>query len=254
MLSKVGRYSFTVEPFHCDFQHQLFLGHLGNHLLNAADYHSDERGYGISYLNKQQRTWVLSRFAMELAEMPKAYDKIVVETWVDKVMRYFTSRNFAITSEQGKVYGYGRSIWAMIDTQTRQPVDIMQVGKGIIMDYVEDQKQCPIAAPLRVKTNPLALPKHSFRAQYSDVDINGHVNSVKYIDHILDLWDTEWYSQHRVERFDIAYIAESHCGDQLSLSLAEEGDETYSVGITKPSGDAQKNIEVCKSSIKFMKI
>ena len=40
LLSKVGSYDFLVEPFHCDFSNRIFLGHLGNHLLNAADFFS----------------------------------------------------------------------------------------------------------------------------------------------------------------------------------------------------------------------
>ena len=37
LLSKIGSYDFLVEPFHCDFSNHIFLGHLGNHLLIAAD-------------------------------------------------------------------------------------------------------------------------------------------------------------------------------------------------------------------------
>lgn len=254
MLSKTGRYIFTAEPFHCDFRGRLMLGHLGNHLLNAAEYHSDERGYGISYLNTQRLTWVLSRLAIELREQPKAYDKIVVETWVESVMRFFTSRNFAITSPDGLVYGYGRSVWAMIDTGTRQPADIMKVGGGIITGYIEDSKQCPIAAPLRVRTTPSAAPERSFEAQYSDVDINGHVNSVKYIDHILDLWGMDWHMENAVSRLDIAYMAESHCGDRLSLSRGKEDDGSYSVSVKKSVNGGAESVEVCKSRVKFAKI
>ena len=50
-LSKIGKYPFMAEPFHCDFQKHLFMGHLGNHMLNAADFHSNDRGFGMNYLN-----------------------------------------------------------------------------------------------------------------------------------------------------------------------------------------------------------
>ena len=65
-MDKVGRYGFLAEPFHCDFSGRLFMGHLGNHLLNAADYHSHDRGFGMSYLNTINKTWVLSRLAVEM--------------------------------------------------------------------------------------------------------------------------------------------------------------------------------------------
>lgn len=32
-----------AEPFHCDFSKKLFMGHLGNAMLNAADFHSNDR-------------------------------------------------------------------------------------------------------------------------------------------------------------------------------------------------------------------
>ena len=53
-----------VEPFHCDFSNRIFMGHLGNHLLNAADFHSNERGFGMHFLNGIRKTWVLSRLAI----------------------------------------------------------------------------------------------------------------------------------------------------------------------------------------------
>lgn len=151
LLSKVGSYDFLVEPFHCDFSNRIFLGHLGNHLLNAADFHSNERGYGMDYLNTVHKTWVLSRFVMEMEKMPKAYDRITVDTWVEGVMRFFTSRNYAIRDTQGECLGYGRSIWAMIDTDTRQPVDILAERDGLITKYIETDKPCPIQPFQRVK-------------------------------------------------------------------------------------------------------
>lgn len=79
-LSKTGRYKFLAEPFHCDFSKSLFMGHLGNHMLNAADFHSNDRGFGMNYLNPIHKTWVLSRLAIEMDEMPVAYTPFYVET------------------------------------------------------------------------------------------------------------------------------------------------------------------------------
>ena len=151
MLSKVGTYEFLAEPFHCDFSNRLFIGHMGNSLLNAADFHSNDRGYGMHYLNTIHKTWVLSRLAIEITEMPKAYDRYTVETWVEGAMRYFTDRDFAIKGAGDKVYGYGRSVWAMIDTETRQPTDIMSINDGLINSYIDTTKPCPIDKVSRVK-------------------------------------------------------------------------------------------------------
>lgn len=253
LLPKVGIYPFMAEPFHCDVRKRLFIGHLGNHLLNAADFHSNDRGYGMNYLNTIHKTWVLSRLAIEMERLPSTYERFNVETWVEGAMRFFTDRNFAVTDMQGRPMGYGRSIWAMIDTETRQPTDIFSVNDGLISSYVETEKPCPIAKNSRVKMEADAEYVRTVQTCYSDVDINGHINSVKYIEHVLDLWPLEWHLTHRVQRFEIAYVAESHGGDRLLLYRQPAGPGEWNVRIAKQEEDTGKNIEVCRSKVKFVK-
>lgn len=250
-LEKIGRYNFLAEPFHCDFSQRLFIGHLGNHLLNAADFHSNDRDFGMNYLNPIHKTWVLSRLAVEMDEMPSAYEKFSVETWVESAMKYFTHRCFRISSEDdSKVYGYGRSIWAMIDTETRQPQNIFDIRDGDIEKYIETEKSCPIAGLNRVKMNKDARLVRSLPTHYSDVDINGHINSVKYIEHILDLFDLDWYRHHRLRRIEVAYVAEAHQGDRLGLWMEQKDEDEWCVRITREDDIKQ---EIVRCLLKFIK-
>ena len=253
MIEKIGKYDFMAEPFHCDFAGRLFMSHLGNHLINAADFHSNERNFGMLYLNSIGKTWVLSRLAVEMTEMPSAYDRFSVETWVESAMRFFTNRNFRISSannasESEKIYGYGRSVWAMIDVATRQPVDLFSVNDGVLKNYVEAEKECPIAKPSRVRISDEARLVQSLVAQYGDIDMNGHVNSLKYIEHILNLWDSDWYSTHPLRRFDIAYVAEAHLGEKLNFYQEKIADNDFVVRISKGDGDES---EVCRCELQF---
>ena len=83
--------------------------------------------------------------------------------------------------------------------------------------------------------------------QYNDVDINGHINSVKYIEHVLDLWDLDWYRSHRIRRFDIAYVAEAHQGDQLSFYGEQTADNEFCIRICK-----NNDVECCRCKIIFL--
>ena len=237
------------------------MGHLGNHMLNAADFHSNDRGYGMNYLNPIHKTWVLSRLAIEMNEMPKSYDKFFVETWVESAMKFFTSRNFSVVGEDGHQYGYGKSIWAMIDTDTRQPTDILAIHDGLILKYVETEKECPIARSSRVKMGENAKLVRSINTYYNDVDVNGHINSVKYIEHVLDLFSLEWYKQYRLKRLDIAYVAESHQGDVLNFyqeDISSENDSNNTekvcqIRITKTSHETPEEVEVVRCMVNFVK-
>ena len=252
-MDKIGRYEFLAEPFHCDFSGRLFMGHLGNHMLNAADFHSTNRGFGMKYLMSINRSWVLSRLAIEMTEMPKQYTRFNVETWVESAMRYFTSRNFAVVGtaddEQPKVYGYGRSIWAMIDTETRQPTDIYDIDNGAIDNWIVKDKECPIDKGGRVRMSDEAALVRTIDTFYNDVDINGHINSVKYIEHVLDLWPLDWYRDYQIKRFEIAYVAEAHAGDQLSFYREQTADGEYCVRIVRTDGT-----ECCRSKVTFVQI
>ena len=250
-MDKVGSYEFMAEPFHCDFSGRLFMGHLGNHMLNAADFHSTDRGFGMRYLMTIQRSWVLSRLAIEMDEMPRQYTRFNVETWVEGAMRYFTNRNFRVVGKtddgEERVFGYGRSVWAMIDTESRQPTDIFSIHDGAINQWIEKEKPCPIEKGGRVKMSDNTEFVRTIETHYNDVDINGHINSVKYIEHVLDLWPLSWYREHRLKRFEIAYVAEAHEGEQLSFYQEQAGEGEYCIRIVRGDGT-----ETCRSKVLFV--
>ena len=250
-MNKVGTYEFIAEPFHCDFSGRMFFGHLGNQMLNAADFHSTDRGFGMKYLMTIQRSWVLSRLVIEMEEMPAQYEHFTIETWVESAMRFFTSRNFCVSDGRGKIYGYGRSIWAMIDTESRQPCDIYSIDNGAIKEWIVDDKPCPVEKGGRVKMEHNAELVKTLDICYNDIDINGHVNSIKYIEHVLDLWDIAWYREHRLKRFEIAYVAEAHQGDQLSFYLEQTTENEFYIRLTKTAPESNDTIEICRCKVVF---
>lgn len=239
---KIGTYPFVAEPFHCDFSGRLTLGVLGNHLLNCAGFHATDRGFGIATLNESNYTWVLSRLAIELTDLPRSYEPFTVQTWVENVYRLFTDRNFALLNAQGEPIGYARSVWAMINLQTRKPADLLTLHEGKIVDYIADAP-CPIEKPSRIKVSG-TQPAATLTAKYSDIDINGHFNSIRYIEHILDLFPLDLYRQRPIRRFEMAYVAESYFGDTIQFFVEEQADGTVCVEVRKLEGDV-----VCRSKM-----
>ena len=243
--NKIGTYSFVTEPFHVDFSGKLTMSVLGNHLLNCAGFHAAERNFGIATLNENHYTWVLSRLAIELEEMPRQYEAFSIQTWVENVYRLFTDRNFAILNQEGKPIGYARSVWAMISMETRKPADLLTLHGGCITDYICD-KECPIGKPGRIKVSTDA-PVAEYQTKYSDIDINGHVNSIKYIEHILDLFPLEQFREKSVSRFEMAYVAESYYGDRLSFYREQKGEDEYDIEVRKNDTEV-----VVRSKVEFI--
>lgn len=250
-MQKIDIYPIYIEPFHVDFTGRVFMGVLGNHLLNAAGNHSQKRGWGISALNENHHTWVLSRLSIEMTEMPRNYQHCQVSTWVESVMKLFTTRNFAIKDAEGRPMGYARSVWAMIDTETRRPCDLVALYDGDILNYVvsDEENVCPIEGHGRFRFRDAQLVR-TLTTCYSDIDINGHVNSIKYIEHILNLFSRQ-QMERGIKRFEIAYKAESYMGDTLSFYVQPVDDNEIDVEVRKNISEDSNGDVVCQAKVRF---
>jgi len=168
-MEKVGLFHFVAEPYLMDFRGRVTLPMIGNYLIHAASSHAGERGFGFNDMSERHTAWVLSRLAIEMKEYPTAFDKINLYTWIDEVGRLFTSRCFELADENGKTFGFARSIWAAIDVETRRPtlLDIEALGKYI------DERPCPIEKPGKIMPAENKAEGIPYSIKYSDLDING---------------------------------------------------------------------------------
>ena len=234
-----------VAPFHTDFTGELTVGMLGNHLLNCAGFHAGARGFNGVVLDGEEYLWVLSRLVIEIEKMPREYDHIAVETWIDSVYRFFTNRHFAVIGSEGVPVAYATSVWAAIGAHSRQPADLVRIYGSHLPDYIDAEKPCPVAKYTRHRLQGsdavgTLVPK------YGDIDGNGHVNSIRYIDHLLDLFPLDYYRTHRVQRVEIAYNTESFYGEELSIFQEEPAPGEFLFEVKHHSGET-----VCSSRIIF---
>ena len=227
--NKIGTYQFVAEPFHVDFTGKLTMGVLGNHLLNCAGFHASERGFGIAEINENHYTWVLSRLAIELEDMPRQYEDFSINTWIENVYRLFTDRNFELVNKDGKTIGYARSVWAMISMETRKPADLISLHGNNLGQYVSD-RECPIDKPGRIKVS-VDAPVEEYQTRYSDIDINGHVNSMRYVQWMSDLFSRDFYERHSLKRFEINYANEVKWGDDFAICKVKVADNDFHIEI-----------------------
>ncbi len=247
-VGKIGHYPFLAEPFHVDFSGRLPISVLGNQLLNAADFHSKERGFGIPFLQAHNCTWVLSRLAIEIIQLPEQYEEYIIDTWVEDVFRLFTSRNFCVRRPDGTPIAYARSIWAMIDLPTRKPHDLIALRGNELSEYICPEEPCPIEKPSRIQLKE-GKDMLTYTPRYSDIDINGHFNSIKYMEHALNLFPIDHFRTRSVKRFEMAYVAESYAGDTLNFYLDRPAPDEYCIEIKKNADEV-----VCRSKIQFREI
>lgn len=226
-MDKVGVFHFVTEEYLLDFRGRVTIPMIGNYLIHAASNHASLRGFGFNDMTEKHTAWVLSRLAIEMFEYPERSQKITVYTWIDEVGRLFTCRCFELADEAGRSIGFARSIWAAIDMETRRPTPLDIASLGV---YLSD-RPCPIERPgkiLPAEGNTEGLP---YRIKYSDIDINGHLNSIKYMEHLLDMFDLNLFRESEISRFEIAYLSEGKYNMPLTLHKSEAERNKYNMAI-----------------------
>ncbi|MBO7660125.1 MAG: hypothetical protein J6S65_01135, partial [Bacteroidaceae bacterium] len=100
--------------------------------------------------------------------------------------------------------------------------------------YLAPEIPCPIEKQGRVRPLDADNFVKMIDTEYSDIDMNGHVNSIKYLEHIMDLFPIEAYQNGRnLKRIELAYMAESYYGDKLLLYKRDVDDNTFDVEVRK---------------------
>ncbi len=213
MLSKSGVYTFQIQPQDVDFQSNVTLASLVNILLTTAGYNADGNGFGIRNLNELNCSWVLLRLAVEMEKFPQQYETIRVQTWIESIGRASTTRNFKIFDSTDKLIGQAISNWAMIDLNSRKAQDlfnlegIREFESGIGLDMIK---------PLKINAFDGEF-KYEHRVKYSDIDINVHVSSMRYVQWISDCLSVEIYKKNSIKRFDINYMNEIVYDEQVGI-------------------------------------
>ncbi len=225
--SKIGEFHFVTESYLLDFQGKITIPMIGTYLLHAASIHAAERGFGYNEMNNDHRAWVLSRLAIEITRYPGMWENITLYTWIEDAAWLVTNRCFELVDSKGETFGYARSMWAAIDLNTRRPTPLDVEG----LNVYKCDRSCPIEKPGKIGPAEKSPALDTFTVKYSDLDVNGHLNSIKYMEHLLDMFDIDQFTRKEITRFEISYISEGKYGMDLALHKEQVLADQYNMAI-----------------------
>ena len=160
---------------------------------------------------------------------------ITVETWPKGVDHLFAFRDFKIIDEDGAVIGAATSTWMILDQETRRPksVDIVKPVLHLATHQDVLEGNPPLLHPLKeIATSELR------KVRFSEVDQNGHVNNIRYIDWCLDALTSEWHSTRRIKTLVINYLSEVKSDEIIQISTGPAGEGSQIVQGMREDGKA----------------
>ena len=157
---------------------------------------------------------MLSRIAFEFDSRPQQYDDYTIATWISDYGRLLSTRNFTLCDAAGREFGRAVSQWAMIDLGSRAAVDLSWVGDAHA-DAIVDVPP-PAEKPRKIRS-VTPSERYEHRVVYSDIDFNRHVNTMRYIEMMLDMLPIERLTDGAPMRLDIHFMKECRYGQTLAV-------------------------------------
>lgn len=210
-------FDFYIYPREADASKRISLQNIGAFILDAAGMAAKARGFGMDYMHANGLAWVTSRIAIEMTEYPHEYETISIETWVEDCTSIFSTRNFLIYNSKKEVIGQASTLWSMIDFKTRKMVDLLKTTK-LAEHVVTTQKELfTMGKPNRVDYKGEGEAAQTHRVVVSDIDMNQHVNSMKYLQWTIDTLSLDEVMNSTIKRIDINYLREALYNQNIGI-------------------------------------
>ena len=156
-----------------------------------------------------------------------------IVTWIEDYNSHFSQRNFEVQDGDGRPIGYARTIWMVIDLDKRTGVDIASLS--YIRDNVTDHP-CPIEpiSRLRQLTEGRDV-EHDFG--YVECDFNRHVNTVRYLELMMNQFDLSHYDNKCLQRLEMAFVKETRYGEHAVLRIQQQSADDWRINIMVDGAD-----------------
>jgi medium-chain acyl-[acyl-carrier-protein] hydrolase len=182
----VWKRQFTVHAHDADWEQEARLTAICNYFQEAAWEHAEHLRVGFHDLGSSNLLWVLSRFYIEIEEYPKWTDRVTVETWPKGFDRLLALRDFELKNSSGKICARATSGWIMVDSESKRPrkADTFPELLAAINSRPAVDRRFGKLAPISGTVKESEETEKTIL--HGDIDLNNHVNNVKYIEWIVD--------------------------------------------------------------------
>ena len=189
---------------------KLFQKAAGDELLDTP--------FSFFNLASRNTAFVLTKMTVSIIEDIKIYDEIEVITHPRKIHGATFPRDF-IVKKDDKICAVARSLWVLLDTEKRsilRPSAISDLGEiptseDDLFEMNDVRRMVDVSSLLKTNVR---------KAEYSQLDMNNHLNNTYYSDFIFDCITNNRETDAGIY-LQINYKHEARLGDVLTIYYNE---------------------------------
>ncbi|MBP3255795.1 MAG: hypothetical protein J6M60_04840 [Clostridia bacterium] len=190
---------------------------------DIGGYHSNLAGFGLKQIEASRLSWVLLHWKLKVIKRVK-YNGIPlkVKTWSRGVERTCTFRDFEIYDSNGDLCVVGSSKWTLIHLEK----GLMRLNDDLLINYeAEEKKAIPDFEFKKIQEPESYSNEFDYTVLRRDLDINGHMHNLNYIDLAYEALPKDIYENHSFDDVEIMYKKGAFLGDKLKCLYSNVNNE-----------------------------
>jgi medium-chain acyl-[acyl-carrier-protein] hydrolase len=174
-------------------------------------------GVSVEEVKKKNLYWVVMGYSFQITRWPLKGEKITIATYPGQDISFVYPRHYEVHDERGELLIQGSSLWALLDRTTHKATTPAQTG--VRPPFIKKEGELPWPRTLHLEGLSF-VGKRLVTSE--DIDFNGHLNNVRYLDFALATREKDFYEGHLPTALLINFLAETHLGEEMSLYKGEE--------------------------------
>ncbi|XP_048553657.1 palmitoyl-acyl carrier protein thioesterase, chloroplastic-like [Triticum urartu] len=188
-------------------------------------------GFGATHgMIKSNLIWVVSRMHVQVDHYPLWGDVLEIDTWVGSSGKNGMRRDWLIRGRgSGNIYVRATSTWVMMNKNTRRLSKMPEEVRGEISPWFIDRHAIREEATEKIiKLDSNAKHVDSdLKPKRSDLDMNQHVNNVKYVRWMLETIPDQFLQHHQLSSIILEYRKECGSSDVVQ-SICQPDEDSVS--------------------------
>lgn len=213
------------------------LSALLHYAQEASGGHCEQLGFDWDTMAGKGLFWAVLRHRVVIRKLPVKGQNITVQTWPMPATRTAYPRTVRALDADGQELFSVHSLWALMNMESRAMVLPQKSG----IDVPGILRGCEIDPP-----GSLVPGSHEncvlWTVAQADLDINGHVNNARYLDHAEELAGA-FREDHDPCEVTVCYLAECRLEQCVSLNWTMSQEKVLTVDGCRRKTDVPEKTE-----------
>ena len=239
-------YNYNVRYDEVDMDDTLKPVALMNFLQDVASLNANEKDFGSDFVFSHGLAWFVLKYRVEIYDYDKNIKELVVKTCSRGAAKLFAYRDFDVFQGE-KLIARATSQWGLVDFNSKKMLPPLDIFKNI--PQYEKREDDLKFDKIPDVTNPATT--REFVVGYDDLDVNKHVNNVRYLHWALETLDYDFRKSHEITTIDIYYKKEISFGGRVVSETEFDETSTHSIHHIK---NADTDETLCSIKIGWLKL